>query len=216
MAAFAKGFSMGALGLWVLAMTGWRPWHHTLPVAFTRAVGLAALIAEAASFGLLWRHRSGDANMHSAWISTRTDVFGNCAVLRAAAGVFGTSPGWPDLIVATITATLGLQGAWWWSDARPANWYNNHDWPWLMNPNSRPTLKAALRIASPRVDALGSARRTTHVLRRPKHEVECHFRAHRRAAVRSIPRLRNRRPRADHEHEARVIWNGFLRAEFEF
>lgn len=112
MAALAKGVSMGALGLWVLAITGWHAWHHTLPQAFTMgAVGFGALLANAASFALLWRYRSGDANMHSAWICTRNDVLGNCAVIGAAAGVFGTSEGWPDLVVATVMAALGIQGA---------------------------------------------------------------------------------------------------------
>jgi Co/Zn/Cd efflux system component len=111
-AAFIKGISMGLLGLWILAVTGWHAWHHTLPQAFTMgAVGVTALVANAASFALLWRYRDGDANMHSAWICTRNDVLGNCAVLLAAAGVFGTSTGWPDLVVATIMAALGLQGA---------------------------------------------------------------------------------------------------------
>jgi len=76
------------------------------------AVGFAALAANAASFGLLWAHRGGDANMRSAWICTRNDVLGNLAVLLAAAGVFGTGTGWPDVIVATIMAGLALQGAW--------------------------------------------------------------------------------------------------------
>jgi Co/Zn/Cd efflux system component len=111
-AALVKGISMGALGVWVLGVTGWHAWHHTLPQAFTMgAVGGTALLANAASFALLWSHRSGDANMHSAWICTRNDVIGNCAVLLAAVGVFGTSAGWPDLVVATIMAALGLQGA---------------------------------------------------------------------------------------------------------
>jgi Co/Zn/Cd efflux system component len=38
-------------------------------------------------------------------------VVGNLAVLLAAAGVFGTGTGWPDLVVATIMAVLALQGA---------------------------------------------------------------------------------------------------------
>jgi Co/Zn/Cd efflux system component len=75
------------------------------------AVGITALIANAASFGLLWAFREGDANMRSAWICTRNDVVGNLAVLLAAAGVFGTGTGWPDLVVATIMAALALQGA---------------------------------------------------------------------------------------------------------
>ena len=111
-AGLVKGVSMGVLGLWVLAVTGWHAWHHTLPQAFTMgAVGVTALLANGGSFALLWRYRSGDSNMHSAWICTRNDVLGNCAVLAAAAGVFGVSAGWPDLIVATIMAALGLQGA---------------------------------------------------------------------------------------------------------
>src|SRR3989442_10159405 len=56
--------------------------HGTLPNAFTMGtVGLAALVANAASFGLLWAYRTGDANMRSAWICTRNDVLGNVAVL---------------------------------------------------------------------------------------------------------------------------------------
>jgi Co/Zn/Cd efflux system component len=111
-AALAKGATMGILGLWVLGITGWHVWHGTLPQAFTMgAVGLAALAANAGSFGLLWSHRRGDANMHSAWICTRNDVIGNLAVLLAALGVFGTSAGWPDVLVATVMASLALQGA---------------------------------------------------------------------------------------------------------
>src|SRR4051794_31762668 len=74
-------------------------------------VGIAALLANAASFGLLWAYRGGDANMRSAWICTRNDVLGNLAVLLAAFGVFGTGTGWPDVVVAVIMAGLALQGA---------------------------------------------------------------------------------------------------------
>jgi Co/Zn/Cd efflux system component len=102
---------MGVFGLWVLGVTAWHAWHGTLPLAFTMgAVGVAALVANAASFGLLWAFR--DANMRSAWICTRNDVFGNLAVLLAALGVFGTGTGWPDVMVAAIMASLALQGAW--------------------------------------------------------------------------------------------------------
>jgi Co/Zn/Cd efflux system component len=67
--ALAKGATMGAFGLWVLGITGWHAWHGTLPQAVTMgAVGSAALVANAASFGLLWKYREGDANMRSAWI----------------------------------------------------------------------------------------------------------------------------------------------------
>jgi Co/Zn/Cd efflux system component len=111
-AALGKGFSMAMFGLWVLGAIVWHLVHGTLPNAFTMgAVGFAALAANAISFGLLWAYRAGDANMRSAWICTRNDVVGNLAVLAAAAGVFGTGSGWPDIVVAGIMAGLASQGA---------------------------------------------------------------------------------------------------------
>ncbi len=113
MAALAKGSTMGLFGLWVIGTAIWHALQGTLPNAYTMgAVGFAALVANAVSFGLLWAHRDGDANMRSAWICTRNDVLGNLAVLLAAAGVFGTGTGWPDIIVAAVMASLALQGAW--------------------------------------------------------------------------------------------------------
>ena len=111
-AALAKGATMAAFGLWVIATVVWHAVHGTLPSAFTMGtVGGAALVANVASFGLLWAYRHGDANMRSAWICTRNDVLGNLAVLLAALGVFGTGTGWPDIIVAAIMALLAIQGA---------------------------------------------------------------------------------------------------------
>jgi Co/Zn/Cd efflux system component len=113
MAALAKGATMGLFGLWIIGTVIWHALHGTLPSAITMgAVGFAALSANAMSFGLLWAYRDGDANMRSAWICTRNDVLGNLAVLFAAAGVFGTGMGWPDVIVGAIMASLALQGAW--------------------------------------------------------------------------------------------------------
>jgi len=112
MAALGKGISMGLFGLWVVGTVLWHLAHGTLPSAITMgAVGVAAFAANAASFGLLWAYRAGDSNMRSAWICTRNDAIGNLAVLLAAAGVFGTGAGWPDLVVAAIMAGLALQGA---------------------------------------------------------------------------------------------------------
>ena len=111
-AALAKGATMAAFGLWVLGAVIWHSLHGTVPSAFTMGtVGIAALAANAASFGLLWAFREGDANMRSAWICTRNDVLGNTAVLLAALGVFGSGTGWPDVIVAACMAGLALQGA---------------------------------------------------------------------------------------------------------
>ena len=96
MAAFAKGVSMGVFGLWVIATVVWHAVQGTLPSAVMMGVGFAALTANAISFGILWCHRMGDANMRSAWICTRNDVLGNLAVLLAALDVFGTGTGWPE------------------------------------------------------------------------------------------------------------------------
>jgi Co/Zn/Cd efflux system component len=111
-AALLKGTTMGLFGLWVTGTIVWHLLNGTLPSAVTMgAVGVVALVANAASFGLLWAHRTGDSNMRSAWICTRNDVLGNLAVLLAALGVFGTGSGWPDLAVAAIMAALALQGS---------------------------------------------------------------------------------------------------------
>jgi len=111
-AALAKGVTMAVFGAWVVVTVVWHVLHGTLPNALTMGtVGVAALAANAASFGLLWAYRHGDANMRSAWICTRNDVLGNLAVLLAALGVFGTGSGWPDMIVAVVMAALAIQGA---------------------------------------------------------------------------------------------------------
>lgn len=111
-AALAKGATMGMFGVWVIATVVWHILHGTLPSAFAMGtVGAAALVANATSFRLLWAYRHGDANMRSAWICTRNDVLGNLAVLLAAAGVFGTGTGWPDIVVATVMSLLAIQGA---------------------------------------------------------------------------------------------------------
>jgi Co/Zn/Cd efflux system component len=112
MAALTKGATMGLFGAWVLAVTFRHAWLGALPHAVTMgAVGFTAFAANGASFAVLWQRRGGDANMSSAWICARNDVLGNIALLFAALGVFGTSTGWPDIIVAAIMAVLALQGA---------------------------------------------------------------------------------------------------------
>lgn len=108
-----KGITMGAFGLWIFASALWHAVHGTVPEATTMGVvGFAALLANALTFILLWAYRSGDSNMQSVWLCSRNDVIGNCAVLVAAAGVFGTSQGWSDLVVAVVMGALALQGAW--------------------------------------------------------------------------------------------------------
>lgn len=112
-AAQLKGWSLGLLGVAVLLSTAWHALSGTLPKADTMgAVAVLALLANGGVALLLYRFRTGDANMRSVWICSRNDVIGNLAVLAAAAGVFGTGTAWPDLIVATVMAALSVSGGW--------------------------------------------------------------------------------------------------------
>lgn len=111
-AAYAKGFVMGAFGVAVLARALWIGLGHHVPEPQTMGViGVIALGANGAVALLLYAFRNGDANMRSVWLCTRNDMIGNLAVLLAAAGVFGTGAGWPDIAVASIMAVLGLSAA---------------------------------------------------------------------------------------------------------
>ncbi len=110
-AALAKGGTLIAFALWVLGSTAWHAFYGTLPRAEVMGVvGVAALIANGGVALMLYRFRTGDANMRSVWICSRNDAVGNAAVLLAAMGVFGTGTGWPDVIVAAIMGGLGLWG----------------------------------------------------------------------------------------------------------
>jgi Co/Zn/Cd efflux system component len=101
------------VAFWVIGSTVHHAINQTLPDAMTMGViGFAALVANAIVFGLLWAYRHGDSNMRSVWICSRNDVIGNIAVMLASLGVFGTGSGWPDIIVASVMAFLGIQGAW--------------------------------------------------------------------------------------------------------
>jgi len=112
-AALAKGGTLIAFALWVLGSTAWHAVYGTLPRAEVMGVvGVAALVANGSVALMLYRFRTGDANMRSVWICSRNDAVGNTAVLLAAMGVFGTGTGWPDVIVAAIMGGLGLWGGW--------------------------------------------------------------------------------------------------------
>ena len=112
-AAVLKGATLTLLGLYVVGATAWAAYYGTLPEADVMGVvGVLALVANAAVAIMLYRFRSGDANMRSVWICSRNDAIGNVAVVAAALGVFGTGTAWPDLIVAAIMAALGISGGW--------------------------------------------------------------------------------------------------------
>ena len=111
-AALIKAASMAAFGLFVLVRATWAVATGVPPEPLT--MGVVAALALAVNVGvalLLYRFRSGDANMRSVWICSRNDALGNVAVALAALGVFGTGSAWPDLLVAAGMAALALGGA---------------------------------------------------------------------------------------------------------
>lgn len=110
-AALLKGGTILAFGLYVLVTTVLAALGGRVPQAETMGiVGVIALVANGSVALMLYRYRSGDANMRSVWICSRNDAIGNLAVLFAAAGVVGTGTAWPDLAVALIMAALGIWG----------------------------------------------------------------------------------------------------------
>ncbi len=111
-AAMLKAATMLAFGLWILASTIWGFIGGSAPHAETMGmIGVVALAANVAVALMLYRYRTGDANMRSVWICSRNDAIGNLAVMAAALGVFGTGQGWPDLLVAAIMALLAIWGS---------------------------------------------------------------------------------------------------------
>ena len=111
-AALVKAACMAGFGLFVLGKALWNLRAGVPPEAFTMgAVGSVALAVNAAVAWMLYRFRSGDANMRSVWLCSRNDALGNLAVMLAALGVFGTGSAWPDLVVATAMGVLALSGA---------------------------------------------------------------------------------------------------------
>ena len=111
--ALFKAACMGAFGVFVVGRALWNVHAGAVPEALTMgAVGLAALAANAGVALLLYRFRTGDANLRSAWICSRNDALGNAAVVLAALGVFGTGTAWPDLVVAGVIGLLAVSGAW--------------------------------------------------------------------------------------------------------
>jgi len=106
-AALFKGLSLMLLGLWVLGSTLYRVVYIGVPEAgIMGSVGFLALTANVASVMLLVAYKDGDANVRSVWLCSRNDAIGNVAVMLAALGVWGSSTGWPDVIVAAAMTGL--------------------------------------------------------------------------------------------------------------
>lgn len=111
-ASLLKGVVMAGFAVGVLAEALGKAVRGGVPTAeVIGGIGLAALAANLACLALLWRRRSDDVNMQSAWLCSLNDVVGNVGVLVAAAGVSYTGSGWPDVAIGlAIAAMFGTSG----------------------------------------------------------------------------------------------------------
>jgi len=111
-AALFKGLSMALFGLWIIISAIERALTGSMPQPLTMgAVAVLALLVNVAVALMLYRFRSGDSNLRSIWLCSRNDAIGNVAVMFAATGVFALQSRWPDLLVATLIASLSLHAA---------------------------------------------------------------------------------------------------------
>lgn len=110
--ALVKGLTMAAFALFVFAQAGWHLVQGSVPDARVMGgISVLALLVNGGVAVMLYAFREGDANMRSVWLCSRNDAIGNLAVMIAALGVFGSSSGWPDAIVAFSMAALGFSSA---------------------------------------------------------------------------------------------------------
>ncbi|RUT28786.1 cation transporter [Arsenicitalea aurantiaca] len=111
-AAFAKGLSLVAIGLWIAGSTLYQVFYMGMPEPHVMSiVGLIALGINFVSVWLLMAYKDGDANVRSVWLCSRNDMIGNIAVVGAAGAVAVLGNGAPDLIVAFIMSALFLSSA---------------------------------------------------------------------------------------------------------
>jgi Co/Zn/Cd efflux system component len=104
-----KGWLMVGFGVFVLGKSAWQWAAGIVPEPFTMGgVSLLALAVNVGVAALLFAHRRGDAQARSVWLCSRNDALGNLAVMGAAAGVWATAHGWPDIAVALVLAGLAL------------------------------------------------------------------------------------------------------------
>ncbi len=110
--ALFKGVLILSAGLFVFGQVIYKTVVPAVPVFETMGVvGLLALVANGICLALLWKHRQEDINMSSVWECSRNDIAANLAVIGAAAGVWFTQAGWPDLAVGFALACLFLRSA---------------------------------------------------------------------------------------------------------
>ncbi|MBA4758017.1 cation transporter [Sphingosinicella sp.] len=109
--AMIKGFTIFTFALGVLISAIWGLFAGGQPEPWMMSgIGALALFVNVTVALMLYRFRSGDANMRSVWICSRNDAINNLLVIAAGFAVLLTGSGLPDIIAAFIIAFLGLQG----------------------------------------------------------------------------------------------------------
>lgn len=110
--AMFKGSLILGAALIVIAQLVYKLLVPSIPIfEVMGAVSLLSLAANATCLFILTRHREDDVNMSSVWECSRNDIASNISVFVAAAAVWLTGSGWPDIIIAFCLVVLFLRSA---------------------------------------------------------------------------------------------------------
>ncbi len=110
--AFFKGGLILLAALVVLGQVVYKLTASAVPIFEVMGVySIVSLAANGLCLYLLTRHRTDDVNMSSVWECSRNDIASNVAVFIAAAAVWASGSGWPDIIIALGLMVLFLRSA---------------------------------------------------------------------------------------------------------
>lgn len=110
--AMFKGSLILCASLFVIGQITYKVLNPSVPTFEAMgAIALLSLSANGICLYLLWTHRQDDVNMSSVWECSRNDIASNVAVIAAAAAVWLTASGWPDLLIGSALALLFLRSA---------------------------------------------------------------------------------------------------------
>ena len=110
--ALFKGVLILLAAFLVAAQIAYKLFIPSVPVYEIMGIfSLLGLAANSICLFVLWRHRKEDVNMSSVWECSRNDIATNLSVFMAAAAVWLTGSGWPDVVVATGLVWLLISSA---------------------------------------------------------------------------------------------------------
>ncbi|MEJ2531904.1 MAG: cation transporter [Halioglobus sp.] len=110
--ALFKGLLIFLAASVVVGQVIWKLFHPIVPSYEVMGVfSLGGLVANGFCLWLLWQHRHEDINMSSVFECSRNDIASNLSVFVAAGCVWLFQSGWPDILVASLLATLLLRSS---------------------------------------------------------------------------------------------------------